>query len=174
MSAPVLVGPSPQGGGPTGVTEWDEILADFGDRVRAERKARGWTEAVLAEQADVDRATVRRIQRGIGSLRVFVQICAGLGVDMDYLLSDRWVPPAPDPCPRLLRSQVRVLRAAASGEPLAQVASQLGMARPAVSSHLTRIYEALGVSHLPRDQRRSAAARVAMQHGLFDPANRTS
>ncbi|WND24053.1 helix-turn-helix domain-containing protein [Streptomyces violaceus] len=152
----------------------DEYLADIGDRIRAERQARGWAEATLAERAGLDRATVRRIQQGIGSLRVLLQVCSGLGVDADYLLSPAWVMPRSDPRPHLSPTQVDVLREAASGAPLADLASALSMTRSAVSSHLTRIYQQLGVADLPRDQRRAAAVRTAMQYGLFSSPNRTS
>lgn len=172
MTAPVQVGPSPQGGGPTPFPDLDEYLADIGDRIRAERQAQRLSEAALAERAGLDRATVRRVQDGIGTLRTFLQVCAGLHVDSGYLLSDRWV--MPDRGPSLTDTQVRVLRAVASGESLAVVAGRLGMSPRSVGSHLTRIYRRLGVVHLPVSERRSAAARVAMQHGLFGPPNRTS
>lgn len=172
--APQLVGPSTSSGGPHPSPDWDDILADIGDRIRAERKARGWSEATLAERAGLDRGTVRRIQQGLGSLRVLLQVCSGLGVDVAYLLSSEWVMPQPDSQPHLSPSQVGVLRAAASGAPLADVAVRVAMTRSAVSSHLTRIYQQLGVADLPRDERRSAAARVAMQHGLFTSPNRAS
>lgn len=173
MSAPVQVGPSPQGGGPVPSPDWDEVLADIGDRIRAERKARGLAESALADRAHLGRAAIRRAQQGIGTIRVLLQVCSGLGVEVDYLLSRDWVMPESDQ-PRLSAAQVGVLREAASGASLTDVAARLGMSRSAVSSHLTRIYQQLGVAGLPRDQRRSAAARVAMQYGLFDPANRTS
>lgn len=178
MSAPVQVGPSPSGGGPVPSPDWDDVLADIGDRVRAERQARGWTEEVLAHRSHLDRGTVRRIQQGIGSLRTLLLVCAGLDVDAGYLLSPEWKMPDQQggllARPRLSPTQVDVLRTAASGAALAEVAAGLGMAKSTVGSHLTRIYQQLGVSGLPQDQRRAAAARVAMQHGLFGPSNRTS
>lgn len=177
MTAPVMVGPPFSSGGPATSLDWDDVLADIGDRVRAERKARGWTESVLADRSHLDRATVRRIQQGIGSLRVLLQVCTGLGVDAGYLLSPEWEQPeqaAQLTRPQLSAVQVDVLRAAADGRPLAELAVDLGMTRSSVSSHLTRIYRQLGVTYLPQDERRAAAARVAMQHGLFDAANRTS
>jgi len=173
MSAPVQVGPSPSGGGPVPSPDWDDVLADIGDRVRAERKDRGLTESELADRAHLARDTIRRVQQGIGSIRVLLQVCSALGVDAGHLLSRNWVMPDNDQ-PRLSACQVDVLREASSGAPLTGVAARLGMSRSAVSSHLTRIYQQLGVSGLPQDQRRTAAARVAMQHGLFDPSNRTS
>lgn len=174
--APQWVGPSSSSGGPAPSLDWEEVLADIGDRVRAERQARGWTETGLAERAHVDRDTVRRIQHGQGQLRALLQVCAALKVDVAYLLSSSWEMPEPvrDTRPRLSPVQVTVLRAAAGGASLAQLAGELSMTAPAVGSVLTRVYQRLGVTHLPRNERRSGAVRVAMQHGLFDPQNRTS
>lgn len=152
--------------------ELAEELADIGDRIRAERKAQGLSEGALSERAGLDRGTLRRIQDGIGTLRHFIQVCAALGVGPDYLLSEQWV--MPDSGPGLGEAQVAVLRAVASGQPIATVAEQLGMSSRAVESHLRRIYQRLGLTDLPVRERRAAAVRVAMQHGLFDPQNRTS
>ncbi len=41
-----------------------EILAAFGQRVRAARKARGWTQEDLAYEADLDRTYIGGIERG--------------------------------------------------------------------------------------------------------------
>ncbi|MFD9602005.1 hypothetical protein [Streptomyces sp. NPDC059970] len=49
-----------------------------------------------------------------------------------------------------------------------QVAEQLGMPRPVVSSRLSEAYRVLGVADLPRDERRAAALRVAESRGLLD------
>ncbi|MGW2384338.1 LuxR C-terminal-related transcriptional regulator [Streptomyces sp. NPDC001658] len=70
--------------------------------------------------------------------------------------------------------QAEVLREAASGDSLSQVGARLGMDARAVGAVLSRAYQRLGVACLPPDQRRAAAARVAMQHGLFHLPNRTS
>jgi transcriptional regulator with XRE-family HTH domain len=164
------------GGGPTPFEDLDEYLADIGDRIRAERKARGWTETELARRAGVDRGTVRRIQDGIGPLRAFVQVCAGLGVDMDYLLSDRWVmPQRPPQRPSLAPVHVRVLEAVAEGRTPAEAAEALGMPLDGLRSRLSEIYRRLGVEQVSRGvERRAAAVRVAVEHGLITPPNRTS
>lgn len=182
MSAPALVGPSPQGGGPDPSPDWDDLLADIGDRVRAERQARGWSETRLGRAAGMGRNTVRRLENGDASLRSFVLACTALGVDADRLLSPAWVRPycpptaAPAGAGRVSLSpaQARVLREAASGDSLAQVGVRVGLDPRAVGAALSRAYQRLGVAYLPAGERRAAAARVAMQHGLFDPANRTS
>jgi transcriptional regulator with XRE-family HTH domain len=170
VTAPVQVGPSSSHGGPAPFEDLEEYLGDIGDRIRAEREARGLTEVALAERAGVDRGTVRRIQDGIGTLRAFAQVSAGLGVGMDYLLSNQWVMPERPGGSLLSPRQVAVLRAAASGDSLSVVGARLGMGSRAVSSDLSRIYQRLGVTGVPREGRRSAAVRVAMQHGLFDAA----
>jgi len=174
VSAPALVGPSPQGGGPVPSPDWDEMLADIGDRVRAERQARGWSETRLGRRAGMGRNTVRRLENGDASLRSFVLACTALGVGADRLLSPMWVRPAsPAAAPAgsgrvsLSPTQALVLREAASGDSLAQVGSRLDMDSRAVGAVLSRAYQRLGVACLPADERRSAAARVAMQHGLF-------
>ncbi|MFG2970851.1 LuxR C-terminal-related transcriptional regulator [Streptomyces sp. NPDC048288] len=155
-----------------GLGHLEEVLADIGDRVRAERKAIGLSEAALADLTGLDRATVRRVQDGVGSLRTFLRVCTGLRVDMDYLLSDRWR--MPESGLSLTSSQARVLAAVEAGEPIAVVAARLGMSPQAVGSHLTRIYQRLGVTHLPVAERRSAAVRVAARHGLLTTKKRTS
>lgn len=155
-----------------GLEGLDDVLADIGDRIRAERKAIGLSEAALAEQAGLDRATVRRVQDGVGSLRTFLRVCTSLRVDLDYLLSDQWR--MPEAGASLTSTQARVLAAVRQGDPIAEVAVRLGMSQGAVGSHLTRIYQRLGVTHLPVAERRSAAVRVALQHSLLAREKRTS
>lgn len=183
MTAPVLVGPSPAGGGPAPFLDWDDVLADIGDRVRAERQARGWSETELGRRAGIGRNTVRRLENGDVSLRCFVQACTALGVPVGELLSPAWKRPEPKHTPNaegvarqvtLSPRQALVLCEAASGDSLAQVGVRLNMDPRAVGATLSRVYQRLGVAFLPQEQRRSAAARVAMQHGLFTPPNRTS
>lgn len=148
------------------------MLADIGDRIRAERQARRWSQAELARRAGMDGATVKRIESGIGPLRCFVQVCWGLNVPMSHLLSDEWQ--MPEYTPSLSQRQLQVLREVASGDSLTEAGVRLGMPRPAVAAHLSRIYHRLGVAGLPVEDRRAAAVQVAMRHGLFDPQTRTS
>ncbi|MEW2402195.1 LuxR C-terminal-related transcriptional regulator [Streptomyces sp. NPDC046862] len=170
MTAPVVVGPSSSSGGPVPSEDWDELLADLGDRVRAERQARGWSQRELGRRSGLGKRAIESVDEGRGSLRGFVVACTALGVSPAHLLSEDWRLPTAEPVPSLSGRQVEVLRAAASGDSLTVVADRLGIEARAVSSHLSRIYQRLGVAHLPRGERRSAAARVAMQHGLFDAA----
>jgi transcriptional regulator with XRE-family HTH domain len=55
----------------------ERLLAE---RLRAARKARGWTQEELASRSGLGVATVARLERsGQGQLRSFVQLCAALG-----------------------------------------------------------------------------------------------
>lgn len=173
MTAPVQVGPSPTGGGPVPSQEWEEALADVADRVRAERKARGWSQTEMARQAGISKSTVQRLESDVSVVvRHLLQACSALNVPISYLLSDRWEMPSGRP--KLGLRQIDVLREAASGDSLAHVGARVGMSPQAVSSVLTKVYQRLDVAHLPVGERRAAAARVAMQHGLFSTSKRTS
>ncbi|MGW2048618.1 response regulator transcription factor [Streptomyces sp. NPDC001858] len=70
--------------------------------------------------------------------------------------------------------QAQVLTAAATGAPLSQVASRLGITREQTASHLSRAYQRLDVTHLPRDQRRAAAVRIAVRRGLIPNPTETA
>ena len=174
--APQIAGPSTSSGGPAPSPDWDDVLADIGDRIRAERKARGWGQQDLSDRAQLDRVTIRRLEDGMGSIRVFAQACWALGVDPGALMSQQWTMPASPMSPRYSLSprQSQVLLAAADGDSLARVGARLGLDRSTVASCLSQAYRRLGVVHLPRDERRAAAIRVAMKHGLFAAQNRTS
>jgi DNA-binding CsgD family transcriptional regulator len=125
--------------------------------------------------------TVKRLEAGSGSLRVFVQACAGLDVPMAYLLSEEWQMPPLQPVRAaaagpvgLSPRQAEVLREAASGDSLTAIGGRLGLDSRAVGAALSRAYQRLGVALLPAHERRVAAVRVAVKHGLFDPEIRTS
>jgi DNA-binding CsgD family transcriptional regulator/DNA-binding Xre family transcriptional regulator len=173
MTAPVQVGPSPSGGGPGPSSQWDEALADVADRIRAERKARGWSQTEMARQAGISKSTVHRLESDVSVVvRHLLQACEALGVPPAHLLSDQWQMPARRPA--LSPRQVDVLREVMSGDSLTCVGDRLGMSSQAVSSVLNRVYQRLDVAHIPVGERRAAAARAAMQHGLFTASNRTS
>lgn len=144
----------------------DGVLADIGDRIRAEREARGWSRDQLARRAGISMAAVRRLEDGSVWLRALMKTCWAFRMPVNYLLSDQWK--TPDRRPTLAPRQVEVLREAASGDSLEAVGDRLGMESQAVAAALSRIYVRLGVADLPRDQRRAAAARVALQHGLLN------
>lgn len=63
--------------------------------------------------------------------------------------------------------QSTVLTAAADGAPLAVVAARVGTTRQQVAARLSEAYQRLGVTYLPRDQRRAAAVRTARTRGLI-------
>jgi DNA-binding CsgD family transcriptional regulator len=63
--------------------------------------------------------------------------------------------------------QADTLTAAADGAPLRIVAERLGITREQVASHLTRAYQRLDVTYLPRGERRAAAVRAAVRRGLI-------
>jgi transcriptional regulator with XRE-family HTH domain len=167
VTAPVQVGPSSSSGGPAPF-DLEDYLADIGDRIRAERQARGWSQTELGRRAGIGLATVKRLEAGGVSMRPLVHACWALEVPLDRLLSDRWR--LTERGLSLSPRQVDVLLEAASMEPLSVVGARLGMDAQAVSSHLSRIYQRLGVADLPREERRAAAVRVASEHGLFNSA----
>jgi DNA-binding XRE family transcriptional regulator/DNA-binding CsgD family transcriptional regulator len=173
VSAPVQVGPSPQGVGPTAFPDWDELLADIGDRIRAERQARGWSQRELGKRTGVALATVKRLEAGESSLLItFAMACRAMDVDMGHLLSVQWR--MPERHLALSPMQARVLAVVADGCPLAEAARVLGSTPTAVASVLTGTYRRLGVADVPRGQRRAAAVRVARARGLIVLPNRTS
>lgn len=173
MTAPVLVGPPPSRGGPAPSIDWDDVLADIGDRIRAERQARSWTQTEFGRRAGMGLATVKRLENGETSLRGFVRACAALGVPVDHVLSGEWQMPAVRPS--LTARQAEVLAVVSDGRPLSVAARELQMTPEGLASELSgRIYQRLGVSDVPRPERRAAAVRVAVRHGLITPPNRTS
>lgn len=60
-----------------------------GERIRARRGAKGWTQAKLALEARVDRVTVVRVEAGETgtALRVLVRLCRALGIDVRKALA---------------------------------------------------------------------------------------
>lgn len=66
--------------------------------------------------------------------------------------------------------QALVLAAAADGASLATVADRLGTTPQQVSARLAEGYLRLGVTHLPRGQRRTAAVTVARRRGFIPAA----
>lgn len=150
----------------------DDELADIGDRIRAERKARAWTCTDLAQRMGMHVNTVKRIEDGQGTIRGFVLVCKALGIPMADLLSSDWE--MPSPAPLLTPAHVRVLRAVAAAGSLAGAAGLLRMTPAGVASHMSEIYRRTGVAGLPRGQRSAAAVRVAVKHGLLTPQTRTS
>ncbi len=59
-----------------------KALAKFGDNLRAERDKRAWTQAKLAERADVDQTFISGIERGVRNPTVITiaKLAKALGV----------------------------------------------------------------------------------------------
>ncbi|MFJ9988632.1 helix-turn-helix domain-containing protein [Streptomyces globisporus] len=171
MTAPARTGPLPSGGGPAPSPDLDDLTADIGDRIRAERLHRGWSQAHLATLAGVTKKYVGLAEAGHTTLPVvrLAQLCHGLGMPMSDLLSDQWVMPERKAARVLTPRQVQVLAEARTGVPLSRIAVRVGMSRESVSARLSEAYRVLDVAHLP-DGRREAAVRVAVERGLLDPA----
>ncbi|QLJ06799.1 helix-turn-helix domain-containing protein (plasmid) [Streptomyces sp. NEAU-sy36] len=150
--------------------ELDERVADLGDRVRAERQARGWSQPELGKRAGLALVTVQRLESGQSSLRTFLMACSVLGVDLAHLLSSQWQMPVPRPT--LTRRQAQVLREVASGDSLSVVGARLGMAQTTVGAYLSQAYQKLGVADVAVAKRRATAVRVATEHGLLGPQGR--
>lgn len=70
----------------------------------------------------------------------------------------------------LTARQAEVLNAAADGASLSTVARRLGTTTQQVSARLSEAYLRLGVTHLPRAERRTAAVAEARRRGLIPPA----
>lgn len=172
MTAPVRVGPSPSGGGPVASPDLDDLAADIGDRIRAERLHRGWSQAQLGNRAGLPKKYVGLAEAGHAALPVvrLAQLCHGLGMPMSDLLSDRWVMPERKEARVLTPRQVQILAEARTGVPLSRIAVRVGMSRESVSARLSEAYRVLDVAYLPRGGRREAAVRVAVERGLLDPA----
>jgi transcriptional regulator with XRE-family HTH domain len=168
VTAPVQVGPSTNGG-PVPALDWDDLLADIGDRIRAERQARGWSQTELGHRANIDRGAVRRLENGDAKLRCFIAACTALQVDFVQVLSGGWQIPAPKPV--LTPAQDRVLKALASAESMPDAAAGLGIPLATVRSRLSEICRRLGVTGVRRgEERRVAVVRAAVEHGLIDAA----
>ncbi|GGZ83166.1 helix-turn-helix transcriptional regulator [Streptomyces rubiginosohelvolus] len=171
MTAPTRTGPSPSGGGPTASPDLDDLTASIGDRIRAERLHRGWSQAHLGTRAGLTKKHVGAIESGHTTLPVvrLAQLCHGLGMSMSDLLSDQWVMPERKVPQLLTPRQVQILTEARTGAPLSQIAVRVGMPRESVSARMSEVYRLLGVADLPRG-RREAAIRAAEERGLLEPA----
>lgn len=63
------------------------VLEELGNRIRAKRKARGWTQEELAAKADIDRSYIGGVERGERNLTftVLCEICLALECDVATL-----------------------------------------------------------------------------------------
>lgn len=62
----------------------------LGERIRAKRKALGWTQEHLADRAEIDRSYIGGVERGERNITfsVLCQICAALNCDVASLTND--------------------------------------------------------------------------------------
>jgi transcriptional regulator with XRE-family HTH domain len=146
----------------------DEVIADIGDRVRAERQALGWSQAKLGQQAGMTPEQIRRLESGLVGLKNLLEACSAMNIEVSDLLSPKWRLPLVKAS--LTEKQVEVLSAAADGAPLSEVAVRLGMPREGMASHLSDIYRRFGIADMPLGERRAAAVRIAEERGLFNAA----
>ncbi len=60
------------------------LLEELGNRIRARRKAAGWTQEDLAAEAEIDRSYIGGVERGERNLTftVLCKICSALGCDV--------------------------------------------------------------------------------------------
>ncbi len=65
-------------------------MRQFGEHLRAMRKARGLSQNELAERADVNDKYLGEIERGVGnpSLEVLMKVAKALGVDLATVVGD--------------------------------------------------------------------------------------
>lgn len=171
MTTTVPQGPSHPRGGPAPF-DVDDYLADMGDRIRAERHARGWSTRHLALRAATSKGTVLGIESGrIGAtFALVIRLSHALGMTVGQLLADDWVMPAravKGPSLTPLQREVLLL-AAETGLSLSELGRRLGRSTQAVSAVLSQAYRSLDVPQ--QDDRRMVALRVAREHGLIPAA----
>ena len=67
----------------------DDLLTRLGDRIRRLRRARGWTQAVMAERVGIDRSFLADVERGKRNVSILnLEIIAkGLRVSLAQLFS---------------------------------------------------------------------------------------
>jgi transcriptional regulator with XRE-family HTH domain len=65
----------------------DPLLRALGRRLHQLREARGWTQELLAERADVDRSYVAGIEAGLRnpSVKALAKIACGFGINLSEL-----------------------------------------------------------------------------------------
>ncbi|WP_420037800.1 response regulator transcription factor [Streptomyces sp. cg28] len=130
--------------------------------------ATGFTYEEIAEQQAISVAAVRGVARRmmmrLGALNaphaVLLAVRAGI---LDGRVKRRPGPPR-EP---LTAKQRQVLAAAADGASLATVAVRLDTTPHQISARLSEAYLRLGVTDLPRSDRRAAAVDVARRRGLI-------
>ena len=60
----------------------------IGQRIKSLRQARGWSQAALGANADLEKSAIQRIERGYNStLKTLLKLAAALGVSLAVLLT---------------------------------------------------------------------------------------
>lgn len=123
----------------------------------------------LSENAVHDASRRARVRLGAHTTphAVFLGIRAGI---LDGRTKGRRGP-AREP---LTARQALVLTEAATGDSLTAIAARLGTTPQQISARLSEGYLRLGVTKLPRLERRAAAVAVARRRGLIPPATNTA
>ena len=67
----------------------DDLLVRLGDRIRKLRKARGWTQTVMAERVGIDRSFLADVERGKRNVSILnlELIAKGFKVSLSQLFS---------------------------------------------------------------------------------------
>jgi DNA-binding NarL/FixJ family response regulator len=134
--------------------------------------ANGFTHAEIGEQLGITgkgvTAAVNRMLLRLGALNaphaVLLAVRAGI---LEGRPKRRPGPPRQP----LTARQAEVLTAASDGASLSTVAARLDTTTQQISARLSEGYLRLGVTHLPREERRAAAVDVARRRGLIPAAN---
>ena len=85
----------------------DTILKKLGKRIRTLRKARGLSQELLAERANIHPAFLGQIERSetFPTVKTLIRIASGLGIQPSELLSGK-VSPVPIPKKELLALEI--------------------------------------------------------------------
>ncbi len=67
----------------------DDLLVRLGDRIRKLRKARGWTQAEMAERVGIDRSFLADVERGKRNVSILNLdlIAGGFKISLSQLFS---------------------------------------------------------------------------------------
>lgn len=144
----------------------DIMLADIGDRFRAERQALNLTMPVFAKRAGTTLQTIKNLENGqVRNLLVLIKASQACNKSFLYMMSSDWrMPKKP---PTLAPYQVRALEAIAQGGSLAEAGARIGITREAMASVLSRIYERFEVRYKYGIDRRTEVLRIAREHNLI-------
>ncbi|MGW8679601.1 LuxR C-terminal-related transcriptional regulator [Streptomyces sp. NPDC055817] len=133
--------------------------------------ANGFTYEEMAEHLSIGvggaKGAASRMMLRLGALNAPHAVL--LGVQAGILKGRAKKRPGPKRMP-LTGRQAEVLTSSADGAPISVVARRLHTTPQQVSARLSESYIRLGVTHLPRPERRAAAVAEARRRGLIPPA----